>query len=157
MSTLFAGSKCVTENSHASQRGLSSFSEMRMWRVSSPAEHCSCLSVSRDKAIGTHFPRPSAQRGHPHFASALYGPSFLWYTLTFHTAQKAITGREESAAMCECVNAHCKEKQIQFLQVTPHQGFKMSGAVQQNTEYFQSIVTYAVLHKRKVRKKHSLL
>lgn len=92
---------------------------MRMWRMWSPIDYCSCLSVSRDKTIWTHFPRPSTQDGHPHFASALPSPSFLRYTLTLHTVQ--------SLQPCERLfEAECSwRKANRFLQVTPHHRFKM--------------------------------
>lgn len=58
---------------------------------------------------------PATQEGHPHFASAHSSPS-LRYTLTFHTVQKVITGKEvkKSTAMLVALwdcNTHNKESQ----------------------------------------------
>lgn len=57
----FTEIKSETKNCRVPERTVI-VSTMRMWPMSSPMECCSCLSVSRDETISSHFPRLSTRR-----------------------------------------------------------------------------------------------
>lgn len=85
---LFTDTTCETKNSHVSQGILSSLSMMGMWRMSSPMERRSCLSVSRDKTIWTHFSRPSTLQTPLHILTHLFYVTLWLYTLFRRSQQE---------------------------------------------------------------------
>lgn len=110
--SLFTDIKCETKNCRVPERTVI-ISTMRTWPMSSPMECRSCLSVSRDETISWSFPRPSTRRRYPSFASSHPSPSFLCYTLRYHTVQKAITGSKSTGEqLCEAVIVIVKKTKL---------------------------------------------